>query len=233
MPVMPRVVWLGLLLVVQGCSPSGWDAEVCAETNLELIDRAIVEAYAIEPYMDDMLARRFDSSYPSYGQVIETLVDYRSRDAIYCGTPTAAAMAAENQGALFAVHSTGRHWRESLELWELGQPYGELETAEVEWRIALASDRTYGDLRDQAEAYLTAPAYPLRLLSHEAAHWSIKDCCQHQRGVSMTERGGCDFVDTVGWLAPYGVLWERWRPEQQWLDQVHAATRDQPPKSEL
>ncbi len=224
MSLTRRVSWIALPAIFVACSPPGWDAEVCAGTNLELIDQAIAEAYTIEAYMDEQLDRRFDSSYPSYGQILETLVDYRSRDAIYCGTPASDQMAAQNHGELFVVKSTGHHWVESLELWQRGGTYADLDVSEIEQRVEQSSDYEFWDFRREAEAHATAPAYPLRLLSHEAAHWTIKDCCAHSPGVPMTERGGCDFVDTVGWLAPYGLLWERWRPERLWLEQLYLAS---------
>ncbi len=221
---MIRLTWLGWLpLLVAACSPTGWDAEVCAGDDLELIDRAIGESYAIESYMDDLLAHRFDDSYPSYGQIIEQLVDYRSREAIHCGAYSneeQRSPSAENQGEILVIATNNIYWTDALADWEAGQEYGRLGTQGVEEAVAVLSEYEYYDLTDQARAYLTAPAIPLRFLSHEAAHASIRDCCHHTRDTSMAQRGGCDFVDTVGWLAMRGLLWERWIPEKQWLDQL-------------
>lgn len=211
-----------LLLALSGCTPSDWDVEVCSGADLELIDRAIEEAYVIEPYMDEMLSRRFDSSYPSYGEIIETLIAYRSREDIYCGSPgpSVGYASGENHGATIALNTDHFAWIEALEDWEYGRQYGALDAAGVE---RLVAEGAYSSITWQARAYLTAPAFPLRVLSHEATHGTISDCCHHSRKTTMAERGGCDFVDQVGWLAPYGLLWERWNPEKLWLDELYLA----------
>jgi len=206
-----------------------WEAVECSDEDWSLIERAIAEALAVDGHVSEALADRFTGDVPTYAELTDIVVDAHARGAIVCarsveGEGAGFTARAVRDGELILINVECDSWRDTREAWVAGQQYGDLTADEVVAEVAERDLEEYWELRELAYSYLGSPAFAAQLLVHEAAHHTNTGCCPHG-GKQVYERG-CDYVDIAGWLAERCVLWNRWIPESQWLDQVYYQTRE-------
>lgn len=227
---MKRLLWCGLLaLSGLACGDEtidrDWEFQDCSEADEALIDHAIAEAVAVEPYVDEALSNRYGGDAPGYGEIVERLIEVRSEGKVLC------AVAREGVELDWGGHAAGKYgeirinvggwaWVDAREEWTEGQAYGQLSVEEVEAQVGEMDRAAFHDLRRQAQDYLVGPSWATSLLTHEAAHLVTR----MGHGEGGTESRDCDFVDSVGKLAEHGIYWHRWHDESQWLDQLYWTT---------
>jgi len=220
-----------LLLVGAGsscsCSSDGendWELVDCSAPDRDLVESGIAEAAAVEAYVSQVVADRHVGDVADFGGLLDLLVDIHARDAIRCVRPLGVeevswdALAARRDSSIL-INVESEDWSDALSHWEAGQAYGTLSGDEVVGEVAALDEEGYLAFRQTALYYLVTPATAAEMLMHEAAHLATPHCCFHEE--DQIGKRDCDYVDTVGWATKRGVVWNRWVPESQWLDQVY------------
>lgn len=227
-PVL-AVVWPQL-----GCPVQHLQVRDCTEEELELIDRAIGEAVRVESYVNESLEDDYADVETTYADIIDRLIRVRSRDAIRCGDAVDDPVGAYSEDGKYRSYadpfadtitmSTVRlDWVTSMVEWENGRAYGEIDIEEIPGLVAGMDGSEFDEFRDQAEDYLTAPAVPAYVLVHEAAHIEM-DVAHDQE--EMYDNSYREFITDIGIYAAYGIVWERWVPESEWLDHLYGSTHE-------
>jgi len=211
---MNRLLFCSVILTALPSCSSGSikdDVEVqdCSEADLELMERAISDAMLIESYMDETLAHRFTGDLPSYGSIVDRLVEVYSQGEIHCGV-SGDEMDYCWTGFVFdrrsiMVNVESETWADARDAWESGQEYGRLSADEVGSRVSQMDDVEYAAFKDVAWAYLHGPYGAVSILTHESAHLVTPHCCSHPHGESGSRER--DFVDAVGIFARHGLYW--------------------------
>jgi len=225
---------LAVVVTTSGCPVQKLDVRDCTDDEMEFIDHAIGEAAYVEPYVNQALADEFSDVETTYADIIETLVRVRSKGGIHCGDAAVDPVGAYSSGGDFRsyadplsdtiVMSTVRlGWVTPMVNWQDGRPYAEIDVDDLPELVAGMDKNEFMDLKGQAEDYLTSPSIPAYVLVHEAAH--IEMNVAHDRE-HLDDNRYREFITDIGIYAAYGICWERWVPENEWLDYLYRSSHE-------
>jgi len=225
---------LAVLVGVTGCPIQHLEVRDCTEDELELIDRSIGEATRVESYVNEVLVDEYADVETTYGDIVDRLIRVRSRGAIRCGDAVDDPVGAYSDYGNYRSYadpladtitmSTVRlSWVTSMVEWEDGRAYGEIDIEEIPDLVAGMDRSEFDDFRAQAEDYLTAPSVPAYVLVHEAAHLEMNVAHNQEH---MYDNSYREFITDIGIYAAYGIVWERWIPESEWLDHLYGSTHE-------
>jgi hypothetical protein len=203
--------------------------EPCSADEMVIIDFAIDEADAVEPFVDEALAAAYDGDYPLYVDVLDRLHTVRDGDRIYCaehGESDDYGGWTLPGGDAFVVNFDDSWAGGAYQSWVDYATYGDMARSEIPSLVAEMSPLEFDQLHYSAYIHHMAPSTVCDIVVHESAHLEAPGCCHHTDGADH-DAFREDYAYDIGRRAADGVYWTLWLPESEWLQELYWSTHDE------